>query len=68
MERCRAYRDSGADVIYIDGLYSRADLERAADAFPDIPRMVITTGFPLEDAEALGYQIVVHWGTLLAIL
>ena len=67
VERCRAYRDSGADMVYIDGLHSRADLERAADAFPDIPRMVVTTGFPLEDAETLGYQIVVHWGTLLAI-
>ena len=29
--------------------------------------MLIIRDFPIEDAGALGYRIVVHWGTLLAI-
>ena len=67
MERSVACHDSGADLIVIDGLRERADVERAVEQLPEVPRMLIIRDFPIEDAGALGYRIVVHWGTLLAI-
>ena len=67
MERSVACHDSGADLIVIDGLRERADVERAAEQLPEVPRMLIIRDFPIEDAGALGYRVVVHWGTLLAI-
>ena len=67
IERCKTYRDCGADMVLIDGVKSSADVERAAEQLPNIPRMLITRFYRADAAKALGYDIVVSWGTLLTI-
>lgn len=36
IDRCRAYHQAGADLVFIDGIGTRADIERAVDAL-DVP-------------------------------
>ena len=54
-------------MVLIDGVKSSADVERAAEQLPNIPRMLITRFYRADAAKALGYDIVVSWGTLLTI-
>ena len=38
--RARAYHELGVDLVFIDGLKTVEDIERAADALPDVPRVL----------------------------
>jgi 2,3-dimethylmalate lyase len=37
LERARAYRDAGADVLFVEAPQSEAEIEAVAHAFPDVP-------------------------------
>ena len=39
VRRCRAYRAAGADLVFVDGIKSTADLELYARDLPDLPGM-----------------------------
>ena len=39
MRRCKAYRDAGADMVFVDGIKSVEDLELYARDLPDMPRL-----------------------------
>ncbi len=40
LERSRAYRDAGADVLFVEAPQSVAELERVAKAFRDVPLLI----------------------------
>ena len=65
--RARAYHELGVDLVFIDGLKTVADIERAAEALHDVPRLLNSELMTAEEASALGYQVVIQLGTLRAM-
>ncbi len=68
VERCLAFRDEGADLVFIDGLKSKDDIERAAELLPDTPRLLNSGLLSLEEAVSLGYPMVIQLDTLTALI
>jgi 2-methylisocitrate lyase-like PEP mutase family enzyme len=67
VERARAFHDAGADLVFIDGLRTRADVAQAAERLPGIPRLLNSDLCTAAEARALNYQVVIHLGTLRAV-
>src|SRR5947208_1148881 len=71
LRRGRAYRDAGADVIFIEAPRSIEELRAIAQAFPDVPLLYNwaesgkTPLLPLEEIHALGFKIVIFPVSLL---
>ena len=65
IERTKAYRDAGADVIFPEALQSAEEFEEFAKAVPDVPLMANMTEFgktpyfTAEEFRQMGYKIVV---------
>src|SRR5947208_11758354 len=65
LRRGRAYREAGADVIFIEAPRSIEELRAIAQAFPDVPLLYNwaesgkTTLLPLEEIHALGFKLVI---------
>lgn len=68
VERSRAFQDEGADLVFIDGLKSKDDIERAAELLPDTPRLLNSGLLTLEEAVSLGYPMVIQLDTLTALI
>jgi 2,3-dimethylmalate lyase len=73
LQRGRAYREAGADVLFIEALTSEAEAEAAAAAFPGVPLLFNwaeggkTPPISLDRIRELGYRIVIFpISTLLA--
>jgi len=72
LERCQAFADAGADVVFLEAPESREELERLAEAI-DAPLLVNlleggkTPLLPREDLETLGFKIAIYPLTLLFV-
>ncbi|MDA1036328.1 MAG: isocitrate lyase/PEP mutase family protein [Chloroflexi bacterium] len=64
--RCRAYRDAGADLVFVDGIRTEDDLAEFARRLGDIPRMY-NGELPPADVAALGFTIQIHRGPVFAL-
>jgi len=64
LDRARAYRDAGADVIFVEAPRSLAEIERIAHEIPG-PKLINmfhggkTPLVPVADLQAMGYAIVI---------
>ena len=64
LTRGKAYRDAGADVIFIEAVRTRQELETVAKTFSDVPLLYNwidggkTPTLSLEEIEALGFKLV----------
>ena len=67
IERCRAYHALGVDLVFIDGLKTVEDIHRAAEALPDVPRLLNSELLTAQEAADLGYNLVIQLGTLRAL-
>lgn len=72
MQRARAYRDAGVDVLFIEGIRSDTDIERIMGEFrgqvPVMANMVEGGDTPLQNATALqaqGFSLVIFPGALV---
>jgi len=71
LRRGRAYREAGADVIFIEAPRSIEELRAIAQAFPDVPLLYNwaesgkTPLLSLEDIAALGFKLVIFPVSLL---
>ncbi len=71
LQRGRAYRDAGADVIFIEAPRSMEELRSIAQAFPDVPLLYNwaesgkTPLLSLEEIHALGFKLVIFPVSLL---
>ena len=71
LRRGLAYREAGADVIFIEAPRSLEELRTIADTFPDVPLLFNwaesgkTPLLPLADIQALGYKLVLFPVSLL---
>ncbi len=62
--RARAYREAGADLVFVDGIRTLADLDEYAQRLEDLPRMYNGTLVPVEQVEQRGFRLMIHPGTL----
>ena len=67
VRRCRAYRDAGADLVFVDGIKSTADLELYARDLPDMPRMYNGDLANTREVAALGYKLMICGSTIWLI-
>jgi len=63
--RARAYRDAGADLVFVDGIRTRGDMQRYARQLEGIP-LVYNGQLPVAEVAACGFKLMLHIGTLLA--
>jgi 2-methylisocitrate lyase-like PEP mutase family enzyme len=66
VRRARAYREAGADLVFVDGIRTREDLLRYARDLADVPRVYNGALVDRHEATHLGFRLVLHIGTLLA--
>jgi 2,3-dimethylmalate lyase len=65
VRRARAYRDAGADLVFVDGIRTRGDMQRYARQLEGIP-LVYNGQLPVAEAAACGFKLMLHIATLLA--
>jgi len=63
--RARAYRDAGADLVFIDGLKTRELVERAAADLRGIPQVLNSWLVTPDEAQAMGFAVYIHLGVML---
>jgi carboxyvinyl-carboxyphosphonate phosphorylmutase len=73
LRRARAYREAGADILFIEAPQNEGEVAQVARAFPSVPLLFNwaeggkTPPMPLERLRELGYRIVIFpISTLLA--
>lgn len=65
VDRAPRYRDAGADLVFVDGLKTRADAEACAERLGDVPR-VHDGVLPAPEVEALGFRLMLAIASMLA--
>jgi 2-methylisocitrate lyase-like PEP mutase family enzyme len=65
LRRARAYHNAGADLVFVDGIRTRGEMERYARSLQGVP-LVYNGQLPVAEAAACGFKLMLHIGTLLA--
>lgn len=63
--RARAYREAGADLVFVDGLKTREMVERAAEDLRGVPQLVSTWHITPDEARDMGFAVYIHLGVML---
>ncbi len=70
VDRCHAYAEAGADVVFVDGQASLEDVEAVPRQCPGLACLInlgpLTPNMPLADIKRLGYAITIIPGICLA--
>ncbi len=64
--RCRAFVEAGADLVFVDGIRTAADLREFAERLGDLPRMYNGEIVPAE-VEELGFKLQIHRGPVFSL-
>ena len=62
--KCRAYRDAGADMVFVDGIKTSEDLANYATDLKELPRMYNSDLAPTQEVDALGYRLMICGSTI----
>jgi 2-methylisocitrate lyase-like PEP mutase family enzyme len=62
--RARAYRDAGADLIFVDGIMTVDDLDTYARRLGDLPLLYNGQLLPVPEVAQRGFRIMIHPATL----
>lgn len=65
ISRLRAYREAGADVVFMDGLKTKEQVECAARDLAGIPQLLNSWLLTPTEARELGFAIYIHLGVML---
>ena len=63
--RARAYREAGADLVFLDGLKDRVMIERAAEDLRGIPQLLNSWLVSPAEAQGMGFAIYIHLGIMM---
>jgi 2-methylisocitrate lyase-like PEP mutase family enzyme len=64
--RARAYREAGADLIFVDGIKTIDDLKRYVAELGDLPLLYNGSLLPVAELARQGFKLTIHTGTLMA--
>ena len=64
--RARAYREAGADLIFVDGIRTLEDLDAYVERLGDLPLLYNGQLLPAPDIAARGFRVMIHSGTMMA--
>ena len=67
IERCNAYIEAGADLVFVDGIKSEADIQKYARDMAGLPRMYNGDLMNTKDMDALGYKLMICGSTIWLI-
>lgn len=67
VRRARAYRDAGADLIFVDGIKTLDDLKRYGDRLGDLPLVYNGDLLPIDELKMYPFKLTIHIGTMLAV-
>jgi 2,3-dimethylmalate lyase len=67
LDRCCAYREAGADLIFVDGLKTREHIETVAKSLHGLPLLYNGGYVSVQEAEELGYKVMITAGTIFAV-
>ncbi len=67
IERCNAYIEAGADLVFVDGIKSEADIQNYARDMAGLPRMYNGDLMNTKDMDALGYKLMICGSTIWLI-
>jgi 2-methylisocitrate lyase-like PEP mutase family enzyme len=66
VQRCRAYRAAGADLIFVDGIRTLEDLKNYAAKLADLPLLYNGALLPVADLAKYGFKMTIHISSLMA--
>ncbi len=64
--RARAYREAGADLIFVDGIRTLDDMQRYVSELSDVPLLYNGQLLPVHETEKMGFKLMIHSGPLMA--
>jgi 2,3-dimethylmalate lyase len=64
--RANAYREAGADLIFVDGIRTQDDLRDYTTRLKDLPLLYNGALRPVSELATLGFKLTIYSGTLLA--
>lgn len=64
-KRARSYHDAGADLIFIDGIKTIADLDECCRRLGDLPLLYNGTLESRDQIQSRGFRLFIHPGTML---
>ena len=64
VNRCRAYMDAGADMVFVDGIKTVEDLHAYANDLGDLPRLYNGDLLPTQEVDAMGYKLMICGATI----
>jgi 2,3-dimethylmalate lyase len=67
VRRANAYRDAGADLIFVDGIRTDDDLENYASKLKGLPLLYNGQLKPVRALAEYGFKLTIHTATFLAI-
>ena len=67
VRRCHAYVEAGADMVFVDGIKSEADIQNYARDMAALPRMYNGDLMNTNDVAALGYKLMICGSTIWLI-
>ena len=67
IERCRAYVEAGADMVFVDGVKTLEDLKNYAGDLGDLPRLYNGDLLPTQEVGAMGFKVMICGSTIWLI-
>jgi len=64
--RARAYREVGADLIFVDGIRTVDDIKQYASKLGDLPLLYNGGLLPVKELAAYGFKVTIHTSSLMA--
>src|SRR5216683_4483156 len=66
VRRCQAYREAGADLIFVDGIRTLDDMKRYAQELRDLPLLYNGQLLPVQEIQKFGFKLTIYTATLMA--
>ncbi len=67
VRRAQAYREAGADLIFVDGIKTLDDLNHYAKKLGDLPLIYNGDLLPIDELKKYPFKVTIHIGTMLTI-
>lgn len=64
--RARAYREAGADLIFVDGIRTLDDMRRYVSEIGDLPLLYNGQLLPAQETATMGFKLMIHSAPLMA--